>query len=142
MKHILQLATETLPKVAVSNIIVKGEVVHGFGRGSKLLGFPTANLNITESNISFLTEGIYYGYSILYNIKYKAVMSIGLNPTFNTKEKTFEVYLIDYFGDDFYGEKIEVIIVDYIRESIKCRDIEELKEWIKNDVKIATLKLK
>jgi len=34
-------------------MIVKGEVVHGFGRGSKLLGFPTANLNILDSNTSF-----------------------------------------------------------------------------------------
>ena len=125
-------------------MIVKGEVVHGFGRGSKLLGFPTANLslNFYDSFFLGLPEGIYYGYSILNNIKYKAVMSIGLNPTFNTTKKTFEVYLIDYSGDDFYGEELEVNIVDFIRESIKCRDIEELKEWIKKDVQIATLKLK
>ena len=126
-------------------MIVKGEVVHGFGRGSKMLGFPTANLNILESNTSFfssLSEGIYYGYSILHNIKYKSVMSIGLNPTFNTTKKTFEVYLIEYTRDDFYGEELEVTIVDFIRESVKCKDIEELKEWIRKDVQIATLKLK
>ncbi len=126
-------------------MIVKGEVIHGFGRGSKLLGFPTANLNILESNTSFfssLAEGIYYGYSILHNIKYKSVMSIGLNPTFNTTKKTFEIYLIGYQGDDFYGEELEVTIVDFIRESVKCKDIEELKEWIRRDVQIATLKLK
>jgi len=125
-------------------MIVKGEVVHGFGRGSKLLGFPTANLNILESNTSFfssLAEGIYYGYASLNNVKYKSVMSIGLNPTFNTVKKTFEVYLIEYTGDDFYGEELEVTIVDFIRESVKCKDIEELKEWIRKDVQIATLKL-
>jgi FAD synthase len=125
-------------------MIVKGEVVHGFGRGSKLLGFPTANLNILESNTSFfssLSEGIYYGYSTLNDIQYKSVMSIGLNPTFNTVKKTFEVYLIEYTGDDFYGENLEVTIVDFIRESVKCKDIEELKEWIRKDVQIATLKL-
>ena len=91
-------------------MIVKGEVVHGFGRGSKLLGFPTANLNILDSNTSFfssLAEGIYYGYSTLNDIQYKSVMSIGLNPTFNTVKKTFEVYLIGYTGDDFYGENLE-----------------------------------
>jgi FAD synthase len=125
-------------------MIVKGEVVHGFGRGSKLLGFPTANLNIIETNTFFssLAEGIYYGYSTLNSIQYKSVMSIGLNPTFNTTKKTFEVYLIDYTGDDFYGEELEVTIIDFIRESVKCKDIEELKEWIRRDVQIATLKLK
>jgi FAD synthase len=124
-------------------VTVTGEVVHGFGRGSKLLGFPTANLSSTfyDSIFTSLAEGIYYGYAYLKNIKYKAVMSIGLNPTFNTKEKTFEVYLIDYTGDDFYGEDLEVTIVDFIRETKKCRDIEELKEWIKRDVEIAIAKL-
>jgi FAD synthase len=122
---------------------IEGEVVHGFGRGSKLLGFPTANLSLTfyDSFFSSLPEGIYYGYAYLKNIKYKAVMSIGLNPTFNTKEKTFEVYLIDYTGDDFYGENLEVTIVEFIRESKKCRDIEELKEWIRKDIEIAISKL-
>ena len=118
-------------------MIITGKVVHGFGRGSKLLGFPTANLNIIDSNVSFfssLAEGIYYGYAILYNVKYKAVMSIGLNPTFNTNKKTFEVYLIEYSGDDFYGDELKVTIIDFIRESIKCKDIEELKEWIRRDV--------
>ena len=125
-------------------MIITGEVVHGFGRGSKLLGFPTANLNIIDSNVSLfssLAEGIYYGYATLYNIKYKAVMSVGLNPTFNTVKKTFEVYLIEYTGDDFYGDHLTVNIVDFIRESIKCKDIEELKEWIRRDVEIAKNKL-
>lgn len=125
-------------------MIITGKVVHGFGRGSKLLGFPTANLNIIDSNVSFfssLAEGIYYGYAILYNVKYKAVMSIGLNPTFNTNKKTFEVYLIEYSGDDFYGDELKVTIIDFIRESIKCKDIEELKEWIRRDVEIAKYKL-
>ena len=125
-------------------MIVTGEVVHGFGRGSKLLGFPTANLNIIDSSVSFfscLAEGIYYGYATLHDVKYKAVMSVGLNPTFNTTEKTFEVYLIDYSGDDFYGDKLTVNVVDFIRESIKCKSIEELKNWIRRDVEIAKSKL-
>jgi FAD synthase len=125
-------------------MIITGEVVHGFGRGSKLLGFPTANLNIIDSSVSFfysLAEGIYYGYATLHNIKYKAVMSIGLNPTFNTTKKTFEIYLIGYYGDDFYGDNLTVNVVEFIRESIKCKDIEELKEWIRRDVEIAKTKL-
>lgn len=124
-------------------MIIIGEVVHGVGRGSKLLGFPTANLKVIDKDSFFdsLAEGIYYGYATLHNIKYKAVMSIGLNPTFNTVKKTFEVYLINYTGDDFYGDNLTVNIVEYIRESIKCRDIEELKTWIRRDVEIAINKL-
>ena len=68
-------------------------------------------------------------------------MRIGLNPTFNTTKKTFEVYLIGYTGDDFYGENLEVTIIDFIRESVKCKDIEELKEWIRRDIEIAITKL-
>lgn len=106
-----------------------------------MLGFPTANLSLTFYDSTSLAEGIYYGYAYLKNIKYKAVMSIGLNPTFNTKEKTLEVYLIDYIGDNFYREELKVTIVDFIRETKKCRDIEELKEWIRKDIEIAITRI-
>ena len=116
---------------------ITGKVIHGFKRGSRLLGYPTANLD----NVPNLEEGIYYGYATLHNIKYKAVMSIGLNPTFDTKVKTFEVYIIHIFENDFYGETLEVDIIGFIRESVKCSNIEELIKLIEKDIDFAILHL-
>jgi riboflavin kinase len=47
-----------------------GEVQKGFGRGSKELGIPTANLpeGVAQSLSSDLETGIYFGYSQVDNL--------------------------------------------------------------------------
>jgi len=60
---------------------IKGPVVKGFGRGSKELGIPTANLDVTllENSLQDVPPGVYFGYSRIGkdNNIYKMVMSIG-----------------------------------------------------------------
>uniref|UniRef100_A0A5K4E9X2 riboflavin kinase n=1 Tax=Schistosoma mansoni TaxID=6183 RepID=A0A5K4E9X2_SCHMA len=68
-----------------------GKVVHGFGRGSKQLGIPTANLE--ESIVSEIPDstknGIYFGWAKLSNTPvYKMVMSIGWNPYFKNIKRS------------------------------------------------------
>ena len=92
-----------------------------------------------------MKEGIYYGTTKFRNKNdpgsfknvpgsFKSVMSVGKNPTFGTETNSFETYLIDYKGEDFYGEEIEVNIKGYIRESKKCESIKELINWIEGDI--------
>ncbi len=113
---------------------IVGEVVHGYKRGSKILGYPTANVEPSKVDFSELKEGIYYGTTKLHSKEYKSVMSVGKNPTFGTETNSFETYLIDYKDEDFYGEEIEVNIKGYIRESKKCETIKELINWIEGDI--------
>lgn len=65
-------------------------VVKGFGRGSKLLGIPTANMDMKEvrDKIHDTATGIYFGYTMLKGTVYPAVVSIGWNPYFENEEKT------------------------------------------------------
>ena len=65
-------------------------VVKGFGRGSKLLGIPTANMDMKEigQKVNDTPTGIYLGYTMLEGVVYKAVVSIGWNPYFDNSEKT------------------------------------------------------
>jgi riboflavin kinase len=92
------------------------KVVPGFGRGSKDLGIPTANLSPSPQDlkckISFdsLPTGIYYGFARLVEHDsmtnsttntdnslhgvYKAAISIGYNPCYNNTLKTIEPHLI------------------------------------------------
>jgi riboflavin kinase len=98
-------------------VILEAEVIHGFKRGSKELGFPTANLSMAdlgEKGSNFET-GIYYGIAHLGNKEYKAVISVGWNPFYKNVEKTIEAHLLHVFEDDFYGAKIKVIIYGYLR---------------------------
>ena len=59
---------------------VKGEVVKGFGRGSKELGIPTANLPIEALGeaVDSLESGVYVGWAAISGKgPYKMVMSVG-----------------------------------------------------------------
>lgn len=65
-------------------------VVKGFGRGSKLLGIPTANMAMKEigETVNDTQTGIYFGYTMLRGVVHQAVVSIGWNPYFDNREKT------------------------------------------------------
>ncbi|XP_023158333.1 putative riboflavin kinase [Ceratitis capitata] len=68
-----------------------GEIVRGFGRGSRELGIPTANfsLEVVKSLPAEVPLGIYYGWANVDNGEvYKMVMSIGTNPYYDNKEKS------------------------------------------------------
>jgi FAD synthase len=135
----------------VENVTITSKVVNGFKRGSKMLGVPTANLEINNENkdkVNQLINGVYYGHmSFNTNVKdikgidinktYKAVLSVGYNPHFDNKEKTIEVFLIDYNGDDFYDEIATLKIEGYIRSEAQFEDFSELVTSISYDIAIA-----
>lgn len=127
-------------------------VIKGFGRGSKELGIPTANLDPQNlsSTTSFqnLPTGIYFGFAKTQKKVYKAAISIGYNPTYDNKHKTIEPHLIasqdspNRFGskcgetllEDLYEEKIKLSIVGYLRPELPFEGIEKLIEAIKHDI--------
>lgn len=97
-------------------LLISGKIVNGFNRGSKQLGVPTANIDMTTENQSIakqLVPGVYSAIGTFKDPKleflrggkkYKCALSIGWNPVFDNSEKTIEVFLINDFGqNDFYG---------------------------------------
>jgi riboflavin kinase len=97
-------------------LILEADVVHGFKRGSKELGIPTANLNMEKLGEAgqSLNTGIYYGYAELRGNSYSAVVSIGWNPYYKNERKTVEAHLLVGL-DDFYGENICVHLFGFLR---------------------------
>jgi riboflavin kinase len=110
-------SAEMIQKVLPIRMVSK--VVPGFGRGSKDLGIPTANLSSSPADmqckISFdsLPTGIYYGFARMVphadddaNVSknlcaveslhgvHKAAISIGYNPCYKNEHKTIEPHLI------------------------------------------------
>ncbi|KAJ7721150.1 riboflavin kinase [Mycena metata] len=94
--------------------------ISGFGRGSKELGIPNANL----------PAGVYFGWTSLrlppshpnhpethsgFSI-YPMVMSIGNNPYYNNTVRSAEAHLLHDFGADFYGVEMRLLITGFIRE--------------------------
>ncbi|XP_068661909.1 bifunctional riboflavin kinase/FMN phosphatase isoform X2 [Aristolochia californica] len=119
---------------------IGGPVVKGFGRGSKELGIPTANLSV-EAFPDLLAEqacGVYFGWAGLSTRGiYKMVMSVGWNPYYNNVQKTIEPWLLHEFEEDFYGEDLRLVIVGYIRPEANFPTLESLIARIHQDRKIA-----
>ncbi|XP_076247473.1 riboflavin kinase [Calliopsis andreniformis] len=122
---------------------LSGSVVRGFGRGSKALGIPTANLEdkVVNALPNDLNTGIYYGWASLDAQVYKMVASIGWNPFYKNEKKTVEVHLLHKFDHDFYGKQIKVIFVGYIRPERDFTSEEELIKAIKGDIAYAEQQL-
>jgi riboflavin kinase len=123
---------------------LKGLVVKGFGRGSKLLGCPTANLEPKAflEELKGIPRGVYAGFAQINNgAVYKCVLSLGTNPTFNTVEDTVEAFILHDYTCDFYGSIMKLIIVAYLRPSAKFDSLEELMKWIARDTRVATKQL-
>ncbi|CAH2078366.1 unnamed protein product [Thlaspi arvense] len=119
---------------------IGGPVIKGYGRGSKVLGIPTANLS-TKDYADDLVEhpsGVYFGWAGLATRGvFKMVMSIGWNPYFNNTEKTIEPWLLHDFAEDFYGEELRLIIVGYIRPEANFSSLESLVAKIHEDREVA-----
>ena len=119
----------------IVNQTFTGEVVKGFQRGSKKLGFPTANIDPSSWNIEIKEEdyGVYCGIVSIHNNEQKfCVFSIGKNPTFKLNCPTFEVHILD-FDEDIYGEIISVKVLKHLRPMRTFKGINELIHQITKD---------
>ena len=119
-----------------------GPVVAGFQRGSKQLGYPTANLHppAFQPALSPLPRGVYAGFVQVNRSSddrssvHSTVLSLGTNPTFNTTEETLEAYVMGWTGGDFYGAEMRLVVCAYVRPQYTMGGLEELTAWIRADV--------
>ncbi|TWU77685.1 riboflavin kinase [Metarhizium rileyi] len=135
---------------------MEGKVISGFGRGSKELGIPTANLPVDSSLtpwISSIQSGVYFGYASL-NLPashpqkppaqaessftvYPMVMSIGYNPFYKNAVRSAEVHVLHEFSADFYDAHMRLLILGFIREEKDYNSLEALIEDINFDCQVA-----
>jgi len=119
-------------------IILSSTVVKGFGRGSKQLGCPTANLEQNAvSQVDDLSTGVYYGLAILEGTVYPMVSSLGFNPHFGNQHKSLEIHLLHHFQEDFYGKLLGVAILGKLREEAKFDSLDALIKAIEEDKRCA-----
>ncbi len=113
---------------------VSGSVVPGRNRGGKLLGFPTANIQLTDELCP--KTGIYAVSVNCLGQRHLGVANIGYSPTFDDQEFTIEVHILD-FKSDLYGKPITIKFIERIRDEIKFASIDELSDQIARDVETA-----
>jgi len=113
--------------------MLTGVIKKGKGLGRQL-NFPTANVFIEEDYKLIPKNGVYIVKSTLQNNTVYGMMNIGFNPTVSGTEKSIEVHYFD-FNQDLYGQKIQVDILDRIRDEHKFNSVEELKLQLQKDKK-------
>ncbi|NOY48208.1 MAG: bifunctional riboflavin kinase/FAD synthetase [Chlorobi bacterium] len=115
------------------HFMLTGVVVKGKSLG-KQIGFPTANLHIQENYKLIPKNGSYIVKSDIEGKTVFGMMNIGINPTVNGEEQSIEVHFFD-FDQDIYDEKIEVQLLDRLRDEQKFNSIASLKAQLFIDKK-------
>jgi len=112
---------------------IDGHVVTGDKRGREL-GFPTANLKITE-----YMRPAYGIYAIRALVDrpgssewIDGVANLGIRPMWRTEEPMLEAHLFD-FNEDIYGQVLRVRLIERLRPEAKFDSIEGLIEQVDRD---------
>lgn len=115
-----------------------GHVIHGEKRG-RLLGFPTANIELSEP-YALPKNGVYLVRVQVAGAWRTGVMNIGTKPTFHDQTKrTLEAHLFQFDGD-IYGQPVHVEVLDFLRDEKKFFSVEELIAQIQADVQEAQVR--
>jgi riboflavin kinase / FMN adenylyltransferase len=113
---------------------IRGTVITGHGRGGRLLGVPTANLEPMDELVP--KEGVYAVLVRINGRAYHGVTNIGNNPTFGDREVSVETHLLDFSGD-LVGKTIRIDFLERLRDEKVFGGFEELKEQIARDIERA-----
>ncbi|MBX7095100.1 MAG: bifunctional riboflavin kinase/FAD synthetase [Flavobacteriales bacterium] len=112
----------------LSGIVISGQQI---GRS---IGFPTANIQVTEPLKLIPGDGV-YAVKISHKGKaYGGMLNIGIKPTLELEHpnRTLEVNIFDFEGE-LYNEMIQLEFIARIREEKKFLNLDQLKLQLHED---------
>ncbi len=109
---------------------ITGKVVEGDHRG-RILGFPTANLEIPRGLIA-VGDGVYAVTVFIEGARYNGIANVGNNPTFVGKSRRIEVHIFEFCGD-IYGQILCIEFVNRLRGEMTFKNSEQLIQQIHID---------
>ena len=114
---------------------LKGKVVSGEHIGSSL-GFPTANLQLTDDDKQIPAPGVYAVYVHIENASElkTGMMNIGSRPTFDGSHQTLETHIF-HFSGNLYGQTMTIKFVSRLRSEIKFDSREALIDQLEEDAR-------
>ena len=151
--HLIEIAPQLLSSITISSTQIRkrlmkgdvesahallgyaysfsGTVVAGTKTGRQL-GFPTANLALIDPQKLIPANGVYAVRAYRNNIGYKAMMNIGIRPTFGTHATSIEVHLLN-LDRNLYGETLRIELVRRMRDERTFPNVEALIEQLNKD---------
>jgi riboflavin kinase/FMN adenylyltransferase len=120
--------------------LVRGTVGHGQGRGRDL-GFPTANVAVSEPRKQWPSGGVYAVRAVWRGRIYDGMMNIGRSPTMKRVDQDeMEVHIFD-FDHHIYGEELSVYCESYLRPERRFPTVTALIEQLDADRRAARERL-
>lgn len=110
---------------------ISGTVIKGKNRGGRLLGFPTANLELFDELIP--NVGVYAVRVFINEKAYHGLTNIGYNPTFGNGSLSVETHLLD-FSEDLLGKTIRIDFLHRLRDERTFKTPKALAKQIDQDV--------
>ena len=122
------------------NFMLTGTVIKGKKLGRQI-NFPTANIKINEDYKLIPKQGSYIVSATIDDVLVYGMMNIGLNPTVNGDKESIEVHFFN-FDKDIYNSKIQIDLIERIRDEQKFESVEALKNQLSKDKATALAFLK
>lgn len=113
---------------------ITGIVVRGRERGGRLLGFPTANIRMSDQ--ASPKQGVYAVKVDVEGKEYGGAANLGYNPTFGDTDLSLEVHIFN-FNENIYSRPITVRFIERLRSEKRFSGPEELIVQIRKDVEKA-----
>lgn len=151
--HLLEIPKHLLNEIAVSSTKIRaallssdvdtanellgypfffsGLVVHGDKIGRDI-GYPTANLQYTNSDKIHLGHGVYAATAVVHGHVINGMLSIGNRPTLAASEEKVEINLFD-FDESLYGLELRITVHKFLRPQEKYANMDILKSQLAKD---------
>ena len=117
-------------KWTVDGVVQKGRQI------GKKIGFPTCNIDIKDYVLA--QPGVYAVRVLRKNNskELKGIANLGYRPTFNQRKILLEVHLFNFSGN-LYNKHLSVQFLKFIRKEKKFKNVIQLRNQIKSDLRIA-----
>ena len=110
-------------------LVVEGVVIGG-NRLGRRLGFPTANIDMSQ--YPDIENGVYCSKVVVDGQAYVAMTNVGVRPSVDGSRRLLETHLFGFEGL-LYGLKLRVELYEKIRDEKKFSSVEELRKQIEQD---------
>ena len=113
---------------SINGMIIKGKQI------GRTIGYPTANLKISEKYKLIPKTGVYITSSLIDGKTVFGMTNIGTNPTVDSSNGSLsiETYYLD-FDQNLYDQKMELFFHKRLRDEAKFDSLEELKKNMATD---------
>ena len=131
-KALLQGDVKQANLLSQDYFLLTGKVIHGDKVGKKI-GFPTANLQISDKHKLIPADGIYAVWINIDQIIYEGMLYIGKRPSIDSRlSLRIEVNIFD-FDKEIYDKEISISLLEFLRSDQQLQSLEKLSEIISDD---------